>query len=170
MPETFAPTTTIGIDSPDPRQPVADGSRVSLPPEAFKFDLDHTAIFLDVDGTLLDIAPTPLEVSVPERLRESLEALWKRLDGSIAFISGRPIAEIDRIFEPLRLPAAGGHGAEIRFTPKGEVRRSRSASLDDELRGDFALIGRLGPGIMSRIKAIRSPSITGWRRNSAARS
>ena len=116
--------------------------------ETLNLDLDRTAIFLDVDGTLLDIAPTPLEVRVPPMLRETLYALWQRLDGAISFISGRPIGEIDRIFDPLRLPAVGGHGAEVRITPKAEIRRSRLATLDEELRTKFAQISKLGKGII----------------------
>lgn len=148
MPETLAKTSPAEIDSPEPATPPSKGRRISVPAEILKFDLDRTAIFLDVDGTLLDIAPTPLEVYVPDSLRNTLYALWQQLDGAIAFISGRPIAELDRIFDPLRLPAVGGHGAEIRFVPKGEIRRSRVATLDDELRAEFAQIGRIDKGII----------------------
>ena len=111
-------------------------------------DPQTTAIFLDIDGTLLDIAPTPLEVKVADGLGEALAALLARFGGAIAFISGRPIAEMDRIFHPLRLPAVGGHGAEVRFAPTSEIRRSKIATLDDELRAEFAHIGRLGSGII----------------------
>jgi trehalose 6-phosphate phosphatase len=134
--------------SPDPKAPLADGAKASLPPEAMGLNLDRTTIFLDVDGTLLDLAPTPLEVSVPARLRNALDALKIRLGGALAFISGRPIAEIDRIFHPLRLPAVGGHGAEIRFAPDREIRRSRIATLDKDLRAEFAQIVQLDPGIL----------------------
>lgn len=147
MPETLTKTTSADLDVAEPSTP-SDGKRVSLPAEMLKFDLDRIAIFLDVDGTLLDIAPTPLEVHVPPQLRYALYALWQQLDGAIAFISGRPIAELDRIFDPLHLSAVGGHGAEIRFVPKGEIRRSRIATLDDELRADFAQISKIGKGII----------------------
>lgn len=134
----------------DPAHPAAadapaSAEKIEEPPH---IRLDSTAILLDVDGTLLDIAPTPLDVNVPDLLRDSLRSLWTRRGGAIAFISGRPIAELDRIFHPLRLPAVGGHGAEIRFTPDGEVRRSELALLDDSLREDFSKIARIGPGII----------------------
>lgn len=148
MPETLTKTTSADIDDAEPSTPSSDGEQVSLPAEMLRFDLDRTAIFLDVDGTLLDIAPTPLEVHVPPQLRNALYALWQQLDGAISFISGRPVAELDRIFDPLRLPAVGGHGAEIRFLPKGEVHRSRIATLDDALRADFAQISKIGKGII----------------------
>src|SRR6266702_4666481 len=77
-------------------------------------DLRDAAILLDVDGTILDLAPTPLAVVVPQPLRETLTRLGERSGGALAFVSGRPIRELDQIFAPLRLPAIGGHGAEFR--------------------------------------------------------
>src|SRR6266478_6155575 len=71
-------------------------------------------LFLDVDGTLLDWAPRPEAVEVPTDLPVTLAAAERRLDGALALISGRPIEQLDRLFAPLRLPASGTHGAEIR--------------------------------------------------------
>lgn len=117
-----------------------------LPPT--RLNLARTAIFLDIDGTLLDLAPTPLEVRVPTRLQQALAALKARAGGAIAFVSGRPVAEIDRLFTPLKLAAVGGHGAEIRITPEGEITRSKLARIDDELRSEFASIVELDKGII----------------------
>ena len=111
-------------------------------------DLDRTAIFFDIDGTLLDLAPTPLEVNVSARLQNSLAALKQRLGGAMAFVSGRPIAEIDRLFAPLKVAAVGGHGAEIRIAPGAGVTRSKLARIDDELRAEFATIVELDSGII----------------------
>lgn len=72
------------------------------------------ALFLDVDGTLLDIAPTPDSVVVPPDLVAALERVQRRLDGALILVSGRPIAQLDALFAPLRLPTAGEHGAEWR--------------------------------------------------------
>ncbi len=72
------------------------------------------ALFLDVDGTLLDIAPTPERVTVSPELKKLLQALYERHEGALAIVSGRPIAQLDRLFAPLRLPAAGLHGMERR--------------------------------------------------------
>src|SRR3979411_579009 len=80
-------------------------------------DLSQLAILLDVDGTLLDFAPTPREVFVSHALRETLGRLWERTGGAVAFVSGRPVNELDLIFSPLQLPAIGGHGAELRTIP-----------------------------------------------------
>jgi trehalose 6-phosphate phosphatase len=72
------------------------------------------ALFLDVDGSLLDIAAEPDAVAVPARLREALQALTSRLDGAVALVSGRPLSGLDRLFAPLRMAAAGLHGLEWR--------------------------------------------------------
>jgi trehalose 6-phosphate phosphatase len=74
-----------------------------------------SSLFLDVDGTLLDIAPAPELVIVPAELLATLSRLSALLGGALALVSGRPIAQLDRLFAPLRLPAAGEHGAEIRL-------------------------------------------------------
>jgi len=72
------------------------------------------ALFLDVDGTLIEIANTPGEVSVPAQVLELLQRLRRGLRGALALVSGRSIADLDRLFDPLRLPAAGQHGLEQR--------------------------------------------------------
>jgi trehalose 6-phosphate phosphatase len=147
MPETLAKTHP---DDSDPRlnlkPPVAE-PRSPISPHAV-IDPLRTAIFLDIDGTLLDIAATPLAVKVSDDLRATLASLFNRFDGAVAFISGRPVGEMDRLFAPLRMPAVGGHGAEVRFARESEIRRSKIATLDDELRTAFARIGRIGEGII----------------------
>ncbi len=71
-------------------------------------------LFLDIDGTLLDIAPTPDAVSVDTSLLDLLRRLECACDGAIALITGRPIAAVDALFAPLLLPVAGVHGFERR--------------------------------------------------------
>ncbi|WP_454730899.1 MULTISPECIES: trehalose-phosphatase [Cupriavidus] len=73
-----------------------------------------TALFLDFDGTLADLAPRPDLVRVEPELVGTLRALHRHLDGAVALVSGRPIAELDDFLKPLQLPAAGVHGAELR--------------------------------------------------------
>src|SRR3954468_22880640 len=72
------------------------------------------ALFLDFDGTLVDIAPEPGAVVVPSGLVPILGALQHYLGGAVAVVSGRPIREIDCFLAPLHLPVAGVHGAERR--------------------------------------------------------
>jgi trehalose 6-phosphate phosphatase len=78
-------------------------------------------LFLDVDGTLLDIAPRPDEVEVKASLLDDLAMVELALGGAVALISGRPIAELDKLFAPLRLRASGVHGAEFRRRPEGGI-------------------------------------------------
>jgi trehalose 6-phosphate phosphatase len=82
------------------------------------------AIFLDVDGTLLDLAERPDDVVTPKDLVATLARAERKLAGALALISGRAIGDLDRLFEPLRLRASGIHGAEIRFEPGGAVTSS----------------------------------------------
>ena len=77
------------------------------------------ALFLDVDGTLLDLAERPDEVVTPAGPRCDAGEAERKLAGALALISGRPIEDLDRLFEPLRLRASGVHGAEMRFEPGG---------------------------------------------------
>ncbi len=83
----------------------------------------NSALFLDVDGTLLDIAATPDAVEVPPDMCELLRALRVALGRAVALISGRPLADLDRLFAPLLLSAAGQHGAELRLEGDDAVTR-----------------------------------------------
>lgn len=74
-------------------------------------------VFLDVDGTILGIAETPGAVFVPDILIEVLSRVVRQLEGAVALVSGRAIKDIDRLFSPLRLRAAGVHGAQLRLNP-----------------------------------------------------
>ncbi len=90
---------------------------------------DSTAVFLDFDGTLVDIAEQPHEVEVPVGLVQTLTALNDYLGGAVAVISGRPISQIDDFLRPLRLAAAGVHGAERR-SASGQMTLVPTAPLD----------------------------------------
>ncbi|HEX7888860.1 MAG TPA: trehalose-phosphatase [Ramlibacter sp.] len=72
------------------------------------------ALFLDFDGTMVDIAPQPNAVEVPQPLLGVLQDLNDYLQGAVAIISGRPIAQIDEFLHPLKLAVGGVHGAERR--------------------------------------------------------
>jgi len=78
------------------------------------------ALYLDIDGTVLDIAETPDATEVPDFVVPLLAQLGRKVDGAIAFVSGRPIAAIDTLFRPLKLAAVGVHGGEIRM-PDGQL-------------------------------------------------
>lgn len=74
-----------------------------------------SAYFLDVDGTLLGIEPRPEDVVADSALLALLQGLEARAGGAFALVSGRRIDDIDRIFAPVRFPAVGLHGAEMRL-------------------------------------------------------
>lgn len=79
------------------------------------------ALFLDVDGTLLDLAARPDDVVTPAGLVTTLAGVERKLAGALALISGRSIDAVDRLFAPLRLRVSGVHGAEIRFRPDAPI-------------------------------------------------
>jgi len=71
------------------------------------------ALFLDIDGTLLDIAARPDAVVVPPGLPALLARVRERLGGALAIVTGRPLAQVDEFFSG-NLPAAAEHGAMLR--------------------------------------------------------
>ena len=94
-------------------------------------------LFLDVDGVLLDIAPTPDSVRVDPALVSLLRELDRALDGALALISGRPVVEIDDLFEPLFLSVAGVHGCERRDANGRWYRPSFADTGLDSIRSDL---------------------------------
>jgi trehalose 6-phosphate phosphatase len=82
----------------------------------------HWALFLDLDGTLLDIASAPDRVVIPARLPDALARVGAALGGALAVVSGRRLGDVDRLLSPLRLPVAAEHGAVIRL-PSGALDR-----------------------------------------------
>jgi trehalose 6-phosphate phosphatase len=79
----------------------------------------NAALFLDVDGTLVEFKDRPEDVRIPPDLLATIGALREKLGGALAVVSGRNLADIDRLFAPLILPAGGQHGAEARLTAEG---------------------------------------------------
>ena len=110
--------------------------------------LSETAILLDIDGTLLDLAPTPREVWVPPGLAKTLNRLVQRTNGALALVSGRSLNDIDLIFAPEIFPAVGGHGAELRIETDNEAVASHAPPMDKELKRRLAAIAKLSPGIL----------------------
>lgn len=116
---------------------------------------DDWAVFLDVDGTLLEIAPTPAAVRVPPSLPRLLAELAQRLGGAVALISGRPIAELDRLLAPVTLPTAGLHGLEHRDAA-GRIRRSAREPALEQAATALAAFADREPGVLVEDKG---PSI-----------
>lgn len=127
-------------------------------------DWRDAAWFLDFDGTLVELAATPDAVVVAPGLVQVLAALSEQLGGRLAIVSGRPIAQIDAMLAPLKLPVAGVHGAERRDA-QGQLHVAAAPALDqallilralvmaheglllEEKRGALALHYRLAPGL-----------------------
>lgn len=113
------------------------------------------ALFLDFDGTLVEIAERPDAIRVERRLAGTLGRLSGLLGGAVAIVSGRPLAEIDRHLSPARLPAAGLHGLELRRRPDAPARRLRAGGIPSQVAArleDFAgrnglLLEHKGPAI-----------------------
>jgi trehalose 6-phosphate phosphatase len=110
--------------------------------------LNEVAILLDIDGTLLDLAPTPREVWVPPGLADTLNRLLERTSGALALVSGRSLDDIDLIFAPALFPAVGGHGAEMRLAGDSEAVATHAPPMDKELKRRLAAIAKLAPGIL----------------------
>src|ERR1700742_10244 len=96
--------------------------------------LHEIALLLDIDGTLLDLMPTPREVWVPPGLSRALNGLLQKTSGALALVSGRSLNDIDLIFAPDQFPAIGGHGAEMRLTTDSEAVAVHAPPLDKELK------------------------------------
>lgn len=114
---------------------------------------DTCALFLDVDGTILDIAETPDAVQVDDHLRAVLRHLQVNLGGALALVSGRPIADLDRLFEPLHLPIAGLHGLERRAAD-GVIHRIDGAAGLDNLRSPLQIFAAARPGLVLEDKKL----------------
>jgi len=105
-------------------------------------------LFLDIDGTLLDIAPTPDAVQVDADLVDLLRRLERATDGAIALVTGRPIAQVDALFEPLLLPVAGVHGIERRNAEGRYFRPEFVGSGLRHLKSEVAAIARSLHGVL----------------------
>lgn len=102
-------TTDTSRDAGEPSRQIADG-----PLGAVLDEPSNWALFLDIDGTLIDLAETPEAIVVPEGLPDHLAAVSARLGGALALVTGRALPFADKLFQPLTLPIAGLHGAERR--------------------------------------------------------
>lgn len=107
---------------------------------------DNSALFLDIDGTIVDLARSPDAVVVPNDLKTALARLADRLGGAVAFVSGRSLAAIDRLFSPLQLAAVGCHGAEVRGQD-GTV-KTLAPPLSDTVRMLFQKLAEDNAGVL----------------------
>jgi trehalose 6-phosphate phosphatase len=99
------------------------------------------ALFLDIDGTLVEHRPHPDDVRVDAALHELMAEARHSLGGAVALVTGRSIEMVDRLFSPLLLPAAGIYGLEHRLVEGGDVVKADEpedlAAVADSLRREF---------------------------------
>jgi trehalose 6-phosphate phosphatase len=109
----------------------------------------HSALFLDVDGTLLEIASRPDHVHVPSDMPSLLHDLARQRGGALALVSGRPLREIDRLLQPWRGAAAGLHGIERRRADGilDSYLDSAAAAALDRLRPQLKALASIGSGL-----------------------
>jgi trehalose 6-phosphate phosphatase len=113
-------------------------------------DLRKVALLLDIDGTIVDIAPTPTAVWVTPALKGALARLVGLTGGALALVSGRSLADVDRLFAPLRLAAIGGHGAEFRSAQGDKAEARDPLGLEPELRRKLRAVA--GAGVVAEDK------------------
>jgi trehalose 6-phosphate phosphatase len=124
-------------------------TRLPAPPST----LPRPALFLDLDGVLAELADTPDAVVPDPRRTQVLTALGPRLGGRVAIISGRTIAEIDRISDASMASASGVHGLERRRADGSLQRADPDAAVRTAVAAfeDFALTR---PGVLVEDKTI----------------
>jgi trehalose 6-phosphate phosphatase len=145
--------------------------------------LEGAALFLDFDGTLVELAERPDSIRVPSDLRGLLERLANRIGGRIAIVSGRSIADLDRHSGPLEIAVAGSHGLELRLPGRDSTgppvspalaaaglevarfARSNSGLLVEEKPAGIALHYRQAPELADEVAlfAARLAAATGLR-------
>src|SRR5580704_6208588 len=105
------------------------------------------ALFLDIDGTLLDIAESPNAVTVPLDLPETLLAASRFLSGALVLVSGRMLDDIDRLMAPLHPPCAAEHGAVLRFSDGSQQTSAAKSAIPVALRNQLRAVVRRWPGV-----------------------
>lgn len=118
------------------------------------------ALFLDFDGTLVEIAARPGEVTPPKGLVDLLEGLDRALDGAMAIVTGRSIVDLDRFLAPATFIAAGLHGAEYR-TGRTEIARPTATPIDEALIAAVRRLEDIFPGV--RVEAKGATAAVHWR-------
>jgi trehalose 6-phosphate phosphatase len=111
-------------------------------------------LFLDVDGTLLEIAATPDLVRVPASLRNTLHLTCKRERGALALLSGRSLDDLDALFSPYVFPASGKHGLEVRLPSGKVIRPDFDTKVLDRARRWLELLQRENRGLLLEDKGV----------------
>ena len=105
-------------------------------------------LFLDFDGTLIELTDSPLEAVADPELTALLGMVKERLGGAVALVSGRSIEYLDALFDPLRLPAAGLHGVERRGASGGTQGANCVDTRLDRIRAAVQTLAAVHPGTL----------------------
>ena len=92
--------------------------------------INEASLFLDFDGTLVELASRPDGVEVGSELLDLLLALQTRLDGRVALLSGRPVDDVGGLLDPLKIPIGGSHGLERSLPGRAHIPPPRPIGLD----------------------------------------
>jgi len=131
-------------ESAAPKSAAARSARRGRPP------ILHTgcALFLDIDGTLLNFASTPDRVRVDAHVKGLLPELAEQLCGAVALITGRAIGDADRLFPGVKLPVAGQHGLQRRAADGSIHLHAASMRGLERLRRELARFATRHPGLL----------------------
>ncbi len=114
----------------------------------------NAALFVDVDGTLLEFMPSPNDPKVTNETRALLLRAHIALEGAVALVSGRSIDQLDQMFAPLRLPAAGQHGQERRLSDGSVSGAGIPGAVLDPARHRLRQFLRKVPGVLLEEKTM----------------
>jgi trehalose 6-phosphate phosphatase len=115
--------------------------------------LARTALLIDLDGTLLDIAPTPDAVVVPSGLLDVLHAIRRLLGDAVAVITGRPVETVEALLGDAVFAVAGEHGAAIRYAPGGSLERAPVPPPPASWLTEAERLAAAHPGALLEVKA-----------------
>ncbi len=114
--------------------------------------LARAAFLLDLDGTLLDIAPAPDQVVVPPGLPDSLRELRRCCGDALAIVTGRPVAQVDALLGDVPFAVAGEHGTSVRHAPDRPVQNLPLPDVPQHWLAVAANLAEQNPGVMLETK------------------
>jgi trehalose 6-phosphate phosphatase len=126
------------------------------------------AWFFDIDGTLVELAPTPSSIVINEDLPELIARLTELSGGAVSLITGRAISNVDELLPLPQVSVAGQHGAEVRM-PAGSHQTAEVAIDFDAIAREVAALTAKHPGLIAEYKGSsvalhyrRAPKLAGY--------
>ncbi len=123
---------------------------MALPPLP---SFDRAALLLDLDGTLLDFAPTPDAVVVAPGLRDDLAKLRQQLQSALGVVTGRPVETVDALLQDVPFAVAGEHGGAIRHAPGEPIERPHLPTPSEAWLQEAERLAAAFPGAILERKA-----------------